>query len=133
VTASSTEAGVPKRVLIVEDDEDAREVIGELIDALGHEAVPVASAGEAVQRVEEQKLDVALIDLSLPETDGYEVARRIRATLAGASVRLVALTGYSDASTRKRASEAGFDDFLVKPAHLSALEAIVNGARATHL
>jgi CheY-like chemotaxis protein len=133
VTASSAGSGVPKRVLIVEDDDDAREVIGELIDALGHEAVAVASAREAVQRVQEQKLDVALIDLSLPETDGYEVARRIRATLAGAPMRLVALTGYSDASTRKRASEAGFDDFLVKPAQLSALEAIVNMPLATHL
>jgi CheY-like chemotaxis protein len=115
-----------KRVLIVEDDDDAREVMGELIDALGHEAIPAASGGEAVLEAERHPPDVALIDLGLPGTDGFETARRIRGVVAGAGVRLVALTGFSDASTRERALAAGFDDFLVKPAHTTALEAVVN-------
>jgi CheY-like chemotaxis protein len=62
-----------------------------------------------------------LIDLGLPGRDGYEVARSIRARL-GRSVRLVALTGYGQTSDRDRAFEAGFDEFLVKPADIAAVE-----------
>ena len=58
--------------------------------------------------------EVALIDIGLPEVDGYEVARRIRKRLGGA-VRLIALTGYGDAEARRLAAEAGFDEHLVKP------------------
>ena len=119
-----------KRILIVEDDDDAREIIGELIGALGHEVVPAASASQAVLETERQPPDVAFIDLGLPGVDGCETARRIRNTMAGASIRLVALTGYSDDSTRALARAAGFDDFIVKPAHTTALEAAVNGAGA---
>ena len=119
-----------KRILIVEDDDDAREIIGELIGALGHEVVPAASAGQAVLETERQPPDVAFIDLGLPGVDGCETARRIRSTVAGAGVRLVALTGYSDDSTRERALAAGFDAFIVKPAHTTALEAAVNGVNA---
>ncbi len=119
-----------KRILIVEDDDDAREIIGELIGALGHEVVPAASAGQAVLETERQPPDVAFIDLGLPGVDGCETARRIRSTVAGAHVRLVALTGYSDDSTRERALAAGFDAFTVKPAHTTAPEAAVNGVGA---
>lgn len=119
-----------KRILIVEDDDDAREIIGELIGALGHEVVPAASAGEAVLATERQAPDVAFIDLGLPGVDGCETARRIRSSVAGANVRLVALTGYSDDSTRARALAAGFDAFIVKPAQTTALEAAVNGSSA---
>ncbi len=116
----------PKHVLIVDDDADARELLGELIGALGHHPLQAASAQEAVACAERTKLDVALIDLGLPGTDGYEVARRIRSTSSGAGVRLVAFTGYSDDHSRRSAEEAGFDDFLVKPAATDAIAAIVN-------
>ena len=119
-----------KRILIVEDDDDARELIGELIGELGHEVVPAASAREAVLEAERRPPDVAFIDLGLPGVDGCETARRIRGVVAGANIRLIALTGYSDDSTRARARAAGFDDFLVKPAHTTALEAAVNGPAA---
>jgi CheY-like chemotaxis protein len=115
-----------KLVLIVDDDADAREVMGELIGALGHEALQAASAHEAVACAERTKVDIALIDLGLPGTDGYELARRIRSTVAGAGIRLVALTGYSDDASRKRAAAAGFDEFLVKPAASNAIAALVN-------
>jgi CheY-like chemotaxis protein len=116
-----------KLVLIVDDDDDAREILGELIGALGHDALQAASAEEALARAEGAKVDVALIDLGLPGTDGYEVARRIRSTTAGAGIRLVALTGYSDDASRRSATEAGFDGFLVKPAPSHAIAAVVAG------
>jgi CheY-like chemotaxis protein len=117
-----------KLVLIVDDDADAREVLGELIGALGHQAMQAASAQEAVLCAERAQVDVALIDLGLPGTDGYELARRIRSTVTGAGIRLVALTGYSDDESRRSATEAGFDEFLVKPAPSNAIAAVVNGA-----
>ena len=116
----------PKRVLIVDDDEDARDVLGELISALGHQALQAATATEAIEQVERHQLDLALIDLSMPEVDGYEVARRIRRTISGAGIRLIALTGYSDEVTRRVAAAAGFDDFVVKPAYSTTLERVVN-------
>jgi two-component system, chemotaxis family, CheB/CheR fusion protein len=109
------------RVLIVEDDEDSREMLSELVSLLGHSPVRAANAGEALQRVHEAEPEVALIDIGLPEVDGCEVARRVRAS--GASrVRLVALTGYSDGATREIAAAAGFDDFVVKPLLPETLE-----------
>jgi CheY-like chemotaxis protein len=72
-------------------------------------------------------VDVALIDLGLPGIDGFEVARQIRSTTAGTGIRLVALTGYSDDSSRRSATEAGFDEFLVKPAASDAIAAVVTG------
>lgn len=118
-----------KYVLIVDDDEDARELLGELIGALGHHPLQAASAHEAVECATRTRVDVALIDLGLPGTDGYEVARRIRGTITGAGIRLVALTGYSDDLSRRTAAEAGFDAFLVKPAATTEIAAVVNETR----
>jgi CheY-like chemotaxis protein len=127
VTSDAGSSSRAKFVLIVDDDADARDVLGELIGALGHHALKAASAHEAIACAERNKVDVALIDLGLPGADGYEVARRIRATLAGSDIRLVALTGYSDDVSRRSAAEAGFDEFLVKPAGTPAIAAAVNG------
>ncbi len=122
------DAAANLRVLIVEDDEDVREVLGELVASLGHEPLPVASGDEALQRASESPVAAALVDLGLPEVDGYEVARRLRASAWGSSMRLVALTGYSDAETRRHARAAGFDQFLVKPADPAAIERALGGA-----
>jgi CheY-like chemotaxis protein len=113
-------------VLIVEDDDDARDLLCEMIDAMGHRTVQASTAEEALEHVERGGLDLALIDLGLPGVDGCEVARRIRRTVAGAGIRLVALTGYSDDDTRNSATAAGFDDFVVKPAYPTTIERIVN-------
>jgi CheY-like chemotaxis protein len=112
--------------LIVDDDADARELLGELIAALGHDHLQAASAHEALACAERNRVDVALIDLGLPDADGCELARRIRSTVAGAGIRLVALTGYSDDQSRRTATDAGFDEFLVKPAGTAEIAAVVN-------
>jgi CheY-like chemotaxis protein len=115
-----------KRVLIVEDDDDARDVLGELIAAFGHDVVPAATAREALERTEDSRLDFALIDLGLAGSDGCELAREIRRRPSGRAMRLVALTGYSDKRTRETAAQAGFDDFIVKPAHSDVVESLLN-------
>lgn len=117
-------------MLIVEDDDDSREMLGELISAFGHRAVAAANAAEALACARAQKPDVALIDIGLPEVDGCELARLLRAAMAeteGLKPRLVALTGYSDGAMRESAGAAGFDAYVVKPIMPEALEALLHG------
>ena len=110
--------------MIVEDDDDSREMLGEWICALGHRQLPASNAEEALNLTLESRPELALIDLGLPGVDGYEVARRLRAAV-GPSMRLVALTGYSDGAARQTADAAGFDDFVVKPVMPEVLEGIL--------
>ena len=122
--SATSQSTRPFRVLIVEDDDDSREMLSELVSLLGHDPVRASNAREALEHVREAEPEVALIDIGLPEIDGCEVARRLRAS--GASrVRLVALTGYSDGGTRDTAAAAGFDDFVVKPLLPETLEELL--------
>ena len=116
-------------MLIVEDDDDSREMLGELVAAVGHRVVTASSAAEALVCAREQRPDLALIDIGLPEVDGCELARLLRAVMAetpGLNTRLVALTGYSDGHTRDTAGAAGFDAYVVKPIQPEALEALLS-------
>jgi signal transduction histidine kinase/CheY-like chemotaxis protein len=110
-----------RAILIVEDGVDNRETLQELLESLGH-TVHVADDGIAgVERALAMRPEVALVDIGLPRLDGYEVARRVRAAL-GASIFLVALTGYGQPEDRTRAAAAGFNAHLTKPMDLDALE-----------
>jgi CheY-like chemotaxis protein len=71
--------------------------------------------------------NVALIDIGLPKMNGYELAERLQGALSGAALRLVALTGYGQVEDRERAQAAGFDDYLVKPVDMPALERVLAG------
>src|SRR6187401_2171797 len=112
-------------ILVVEDDVDSREMLRELFAMLGRETLLAADAEEALRIAGESKLDVAFIDLGLGDTDGCELARRLRASAEGQPLRLIALTGYSDPATRSAAAEAGFDAFLVKPIVADNLAALL--------
>jgi CheY-like chemotaxis protein len=121
----------PRCVLIVEDDEDSREMLGELVTSFGHRALAAANAAEALVQAREQLPDLALIDIGLPEVDGCELARLLRQAMLetpGLRTRLVALTGYSDGSMRDSAGAAGFDAYMVKPIMPDALEALLGSA-----
>lgn len=88
-------------------------------------------AGTGVDGVEKalrDRPDVAFVDISLPDVDGHEVARRIRARLGKEEIRLVALTGYRGLAARREAAEAGFDVHLCKPVDLAGLEALLRPA-----
>ena len=111
-----------RRVLIVDDNVDARDTMAALVDAWGHAVAVAGDALEALTVAASFNPDTALVDIGLPGMDGYELARRWRATPAGENLTLVAMTGYGRAEDRAAAREAGFDVHLVKPAELSELE-----------
>lgn len=115
-------ATVARRVLVVDDNEDAAESLAALLRIFGHE-VGVAFDGEqALSLAPELMPDVVLLDLGMPRMDGHEVARRMRAAPWGASMKIVALSGFGDGADRTRSLEAGCNDHLVKPVSPADLE-----------
>ncbi|MGN6104648.1 MAG: response regulator [Kofleriaceae bacterium] len=106
----------PLRAVVCDDAPDLRELVADLLRLRGHEVTVVEDGPSAVELIRRDKPDVALIDIGLPDMDGYEVARRIRAALGDERPRLIAMTGYGQASDRAAAFEAGFDAHIVKPA-----------------
>ena len=125
VEASTDSGGM--RVLLVDDNVDAMEMMGFLLAEMGYQPLTTADAGELETLALRHKPQVIVLDIGLPGVDGYQVARRIKANPALAHIRLVAHTGYGSPEDRRRAQEAGFDAHLVKPAELSDLEAALRG------
>ena len=112
-----------QRVLIVDDNVDAAEMLSLLIRTLGGREVAVASSGAAaLEAGQRQQPDIVLLDLKMPDMDGYELARRMRGAAWGKRLWLVAVTGWGHDDHRRRAAAAGFDRHLVKPADLEALK-----------
>lgn len=119
-----------RRVLIVEDHEDSALLMAETLRERGHEASIASDASEALAAVARQVPDVVLIDIGLPEVDGYELARRMLDLPQLANrARLIALTGYSGDEARERSRDAGFAAHLVKPVRPDRLlEAVEDNA-----
>jgi PAS domain S-box-containing protein len=115
-----------RRVLIIEDNRDAREMLRIALEMEGHSVHAASTGPQGVEAARALAPDVILLDVGLPGLDGYEAARRIRRGLGGAVV-LVAVTGYGDPEAKQRAVEAGFDVHLVKPVDPVELTRIVAG------
>jgi PAS domain S-box-containing protein len=113
------------RILIVDDNVDAADSTAMLLGLDGYETHSVHSARAALEVASSISPDVVLLDIGLPEMDGYEVARRLRSLPQGAPSMIVALTGYGQPADRERASLAGFDEFLVKPVKTSVLNGLL--------
>jgi CheY-like chemotaxis protein len=116
---------VKKRVLIVDDNRDAAEMLAELLELLGYESRVALEAFSALKIAPEFNPDIMLIDIGLPEVNGYELAQRMRAIPQFASARLMALTGYGQEADRQNAIDAGFDEHLVKPVDVERLQSIL--------
>lgn len=119
---------LPKRVLVVDDNVDAATSLTELLKLDGHTARAVHTGAEALQSFAGFRPEVILLDIGLPDTDGYQVAQRIRST--GSDVVLIALTGYGQIEDIERARLAGFDAHLVKPVDLRRLQSVISGRDA---
>lgn len=113
-TELASAVATSRRVLLVEDNADARRAMERLLKVWGHQVDVAGEGADAVAKASSVQPDVMLVDIGLPDIDGYEVARRVRASV-GARVRLIALTGYGQPEDRQRARDAGFDQHVVKP------------------
>jgi signal transduction histidine kinase/DNA-binding response OmpR family regulator len=115
----------PTRILIVEDNDDARESLRLLLELDGHAVMAAASGEDGLDHAQAAEFAIALVDLGLPGIDGFEVARRLRAMAHGAELRLVAISGYGQPLDRKRAQAAGFDAHLLKPVDTDHLRTVL--------
>jgi CheY-like chemotaxis protein/two-component sensor histidine kinase len=108
-----------RRILFVEDNEDARVLLAEILTAMGHDVEAVADAPAALAVLARFTPEVAILDLGLPGIDGYQLATLVRRQLSG--VRLIALSGYGQATDQARSRGAGFDLHFVKPVDIQRL------------
>lgn len=114
-----------RRILLVEDNADAAEMLRHLLELRGHDVSMAATGAEALDVLRRQRTDIVLCDLGLPGMSGHDVARTIRRDPALRDLSLVALTGYGQPEDRRRTTESGFDAHLVKPVDLRALHEVL--------
>jgi CheY-like chemotaxis protein len=124
-TAATVESGPRRRVLVVDDNADAAEALGELVRDFGHEVVTAHDGAGALDHARVHRPDMVLLDIGMPVVDGYEVAKRIRGELCLGDAVLIALTGYGEDRDRRLAREAGFDQHVTKPVDASTLEELL--------
>jgi two-component system, cell cycle response regulator DivK len=105
----------PPTVLVVDDDADNREMLGMWLDCCGFQAIEAADAAGAMTKIAERVPDAILLDIGLPDFDGYEVCRRLRQNPATRSTPIIALTGFAYPADAERARDAGCNAVLVKP------------------
>jgi CheY-like chemotaxis protein len=99
-------------------------MLHEVLAMQGHAVIEAPDGASGIARAAEAQPDIAIIDIGLPDIDGYEVARRLRAQ-AGDRIALIALTGYGQPEDQRRAMAAGFDIHLVKPVSVERLEQVI--------
>jgi PAS domain S-box-containing protein len=122
-----------RRVLLVEDNADVREMTRIALETAGHTVHEAEDGLRGLAAALELRPDVAVVDIGLPGLDGYTLARRLRSEPAGRGIYLVALTGYGQQEDRVRAREAGFDAQLVKPVDpLTLVELVARGGARDH-
>ncbi|MFC0250625.1 hybrid sensor histidine kinase/response regulator [Massilia consociata] len=114
------------KVLVVDDNVDAAQVLAMYVGARGHEVKVEHDSVQALAHAPGFAPDVCLLDIGLPEMDGYELARRLRRHPATKDAVLVAVTGYGQEQDRRNSAQAGFDHHLVKPVDLASLETILS-------
>ncbi|MFO0604834.1 MAG: PAS domain-containing protein [Polyangiales bacterium] len=120
--AESVPRAAPRRVLVVDDNEDAADALATMLGLLGAEAAVAHGGPAALRRAGEFKPDLVFLDIGMPDMDGYEVAGRLRREPGLRDVTLVALTGWGSESDKARSRAAGFDRHLVKPVGLQDVE-----------
>jgi PAS domain S-box-containing protein len=120
----------PLRLLVVDDNVDAAATLGMLLEACGYLVDVEHDPHRALERARQQPPDVALLDIGLPDMDGNELARRLRADAQTGAIVLVAVTGYGQEQDRRAAFEAGFDHHLVKPVDMDELATLLASIEA---
>ena len=116
-----------RRVLVVDDNRDAAEMLGEALRHEGHDVREAYDGLTALVAAAQFKPQLVLLDLGLPGMDGFEIARRLRADPQFGALKIVALTGFGQEQDRRRTAEVGIDRHLVKPVSLDAILEVIGG------
>ena len=114
-----------RKILVVDDNADAAQSLAILLRLRGHEVQVALGGAEALQMVDDNLPELVFLDIGMPDIDGYEVARLLRAELDGDTMGLIAVTGWGTEQDRIRSKEAGFDFHLTKPVGLAAVEEVI--------
>ncbi len=114
-----------KRILVIDDNRDAANSLAMLLRVMGHQVLTAYNSTDGLAFAEHDPPEIAIVDVGLPEIDGYEVARRLRACPSTRDAMLVAHTGYGSEEDRRACRRAGFDAHLVKPAGIDSLLGLV--------
>ncbi|HKQ25602.1 MAG TPA: response regulator [Burkholderiales bacterium] len=104
-----------KRILVIEDQEDNRQIVRDLVTASGYELIEATTGEEGIEAAARERPDLILMDIQLPGIDGYEVTRRIKANLQLQKIPIIAVTSYALSGDDKKAFAAGCDGYVTKP------------------
>jgi two-component system cell cycle response regulator DivK len=114
-----------RRILIVDDNDDNRRILRDLLTHAGMEVIEALSGEDAVARAMTERPDLVLMDIQLPDIDGYEATRRIKAEPALSQLPVIAVTSYALSGDEAKARAAGCDGYVAKPFSPRALLATV--------
>jgi signal transduction histidine kinase len=128
MSEAAAPASTGRRILVVDDNRDAAASLARLLKLKGAEARTAFDGRSALTVLETEPVDVVILDIGMPDLDGHEVARRIRARPEWDGIRLIAMTGLGEAAVRQRSLEAGFDQHLVKPVAVDVLDGVLASA-----
>jgi len=127
VSERTKEHSIRRRILIVDDNRDALSSLAMLLEQSGHNVVTALDGETALEAADRFNPELTLLDIGLPEMDGYEVCRRMREKPFSKKMKVVALTGWGQEDDKLRSMDAGFDLHMVKPLTVDALEALIAG------
>jgi CheY-like chemotaxis protein len=116
---------IKRRILVADDNLDAASSLGMLLEMMGHQVCIVHDGVKAVERAATFHPDIILLDLGMPQLNGYEACARIREQPSNKKTLIVALTGWTQDDKKQRSQQAGFDFHLIKPVELPALEKLL--------
>jgi CheY-like chemotaxis protein len=119
----------PLRVLVVDDNRDAAILMGRLLSTLGNDVQVVHDGFAALEAAEQFKPEAVLLDIGLPEMDGYDTARMMRELPSCKDILIIAVTGWGQDDDREKGRLAGFDHHVVKPADSATLMQLLSTAR----
>ena len=104
-----------KRILVIEDQEDNRRIVRDLLTSVGYEVLEAVSGEEGLERAERERPDLILMDIQLPGLDGYEATRRLKASPELREIPIIAVTSYALSGDEVKAEQAGCDAYVSKP------------------
>ncbi len=112
---------MPRKILIVEDNQDSRELVVKVLKNKGYQTIEAADGEEALEKVAAEKPDLILLDISIPKIDGYEVAKRLKSQEEFRDIPIVALTAHAMKGDREKVIVAGFEGYISKPINVREL------------